>query len=67
MKFIFYKNGRKYTINNATLYDASDYFPDTYVITSTRGSVNDDDEIIDNQELMEEVREGIAWYDESIN
>ncbi len=67
MKFIFYKNGRKYTINNATLYDASDYFPDMYVITSTRGSVSDDDEIVDNQELMEEVREGIAWYDESIN
>ena len=67
MTFVFYKDGLKYTINNATLYDASDYFPDTYVITSTRGSVNEDDEIIDNHELLQEVKEGIAWYHESVN
>lgn len=67
MTFVFYKEGKKYTINNATLYDASDYFPDTYLITSTRGSVNEDNEIIDNKELLQEVKEGIAWFHESIN
>jgi hypothetical protein len=67
MTFVFYKEGKKYTINNATLYDASDYFPDTYLITSTRGSVSEDDEILDNQELLQEVKEGIAWSQESIN
>lgn len=67
MTFIFYKDGKKYTINNATLYNASDYFPDTYFITSTRGSVNEEDEIIENQELLQEIKEGIAWYHESVN
>jgi hypothetical protein len=67
MTFVFYKEGKKYTINNATLYDASDYFPDTYLITSTRGSINEDNEIIDNKELLQEVKEGIAWFHESIN
>jgi hypothetical protein len=65
MKFIFYKDGKKYTVNNATLYNANDYFPDTYFITSTRGSI--EEEIIDNQELLQEIREGIGWFYESVN
>ncbi len=67
MTFVFYKEGKKYTVNNATLYNASDYFPDTYFITSTRGSINEEENVIDNQELLQEIREGIAWFHESVN
>ena len=67
MTFVFYKDGKKYTVNNATLYNASDYFPDTYFITSTRGSLGEEEDTIDNQELLQEIREGIAWSRESVN
>jgi hypothetical protein len=66
MTFVFYKDGKKYTINNATLYDASEYFPDTYFITATHGSLYEEEELIDNQEPLQ-VDEGIDWIRESVN
>lgn len=67
MTFVFYKEGKKYTVNNATLYDMGDSAAlNTFMITSTRGSVSEDEDP-ENQELQKEVREGIAWFHESVN
>lgn len=66
MTFVFYKEGKKYTVNNATLYDMGDANLNTFMITSTRGSITEDEDT-DNKELQKEVQEGIAWFNESVN
>ena len=66
MTFVFYKEGKKYTVNNATLYDIGNSALDNFMITSTRGSFSEEDEL-ENRELQKEVKEGIAWFHESVN
>lgn len=65
MTFVFYKEGKKFTINNATLFDIGDELT-TFMITSTRGNFSEDLEA-KNRDVEKEVREGIDWYHESVN
>jgi len=66
MTFAFYKNGKKYTINNAVIFDCCEDLPNTLLITSTRGYTKED-EIDQNQELLGEIQEGIDWNHVEIN
>ena len=82
MKFVFYKDGSKYTVNNASVHDLgelrellleetrekfmSDFELHNLQITSTRGTIQDEAEL-DNQEIIKEVREGIGWFNETVN
>lgn len=67
MTFVFYKHGKKYTVNNATVYNLSELSSETFFITSTRGHLVDEELYIKDEAILEEVRVGIAWTDESVN
>jgi len=82
MKFVFYKQGKKYTINNAAVGDLNTFkqFIDEemrqvvmndsqlmqFQITSIRSAVENKEQYC-NQEIIKEAREGINWGQETVN
>nr|HZE86822.1 hypothetical protein [Methylomirabilota bacterium] len=65
MKIVFYKQGKKYTLNNATISDYDGYFNQTFLITATQALEDQVDE--EDEYIMDEIQDGIHWSNVSVN
>jgi hypothetical protein len=66
MKFVFYKNGKKYTVTNVEIYEIGDAELSQFIITSTKENFFNE-LTAENRLLYGEEKEGIGWNNETIN